>query len=175
MTLVPYPGRFSRNTAFVAAACAFVLVLAAAGAPIPLYNTYRLEDGLSNADLALVSVAYFIAAASSLLICARLSNFVGRRPIALTALLSTALGRLILSAMHSVAPMLLGRVLQGLACGIASSRSGLRGGYGRRQTPMADGRHHRQLAMVAHTGALTAGAMVEAGTPRLEAGQSSWR
>lgn len=167
---VPYPGRFSRNTAFVAAACAFVFVFAAAGAPIPLYNTYRLEDGLSNADLALVSVAYFIAAASSLLICARLSNFVGRRPIALTALLSTALGCLILSAMHSVAPMLLGRVLQGLACGIASSS------LGAYVVDTAEGKPRWLTAAITGSspmvgitvGALTAGAMVEWGpAPRI--------
>ena len=119
-----HTGYFSRNTAFVAAACAFVFVFAAAGTPIPLYNTYRLEDGLTNSDLALVSVAYFIAAATSLLIGGRLSNFVGRRPVALAALMSAALGCLILSTLHSVTPMLIGRVLQGLACGITSSSLG---------------------------------------------------
>ncbi|MBS0349452.1 MAG: MFS transporter [Proteobacteria bacterium] len=119
-----YAGRFSRHTAFVAATCAFVFVFAAAGTPIPLYNIYRLEDGLTNSDLAIVSVAYFIAAASSLLIGGRLSNFVGRRPVALVALLSAALGCLILSTVHNVTPMLIGRVLQGLACGITSSSLG---------------------------------------------------
>lgn len=119
-----YGGRFSRNTAFLAATCAFVFVFAAAGTPIPLYNTYRLEDGLTNGDLAIVSVAYFIAAASSLLTGGRLSNFLGRRPVALAALMSAALGCLILSTIHSVPPMVIGRVLQGLACGIASSSLG---------------------------------------------------
>jgi len=116
--------RLSRDSAFVVAACSFVGVFAAAGTPIPLYNTYRLEDGLSNGDLAIVSVAYFVAAASSLLICGRLSNFVGRRPVALAALLSAALGCLLLAFMHSASIMALGRVLQGLACGIASSSLG---------------------------------------------------
>ncbi len=121
---VLYPGVFSRNTAFIAAACSFVFVFAAAGTPIPLYNTYRLEDGITNGDLAIVSVAYFIAAATSLLVLGRLSNFVGRRPVALAALLSAALGCLILTTMHSVTPMLIGRILQGVACGIASSSLG---------------------------------------------------
>lgn len=121
---LPDAGRLSKHTAFIAAACAFVFVFAAAGTPIPLYNTYRLEDGLTNSDLAVVSVAYFIAAATALLVGGRLSNFVGRRPVALTALLSAALGSLILSTLHSVMPMLIGRVLQGLACGIASSSLG---------------------------------------------------
>ena len=121
---MPYRGRISLETTFIAAACAFVFVFAAAGTPIPLYNTYRLEDGLTHGDLAIVSVAYFIAAAASLLVCGRLSNFVGRRPIALAALLSAALGCLVLATMHSVTHMLIGRVLQGFACGITSTSLG---------------------------------------------------
>ncbi len=165
-----YAGRVSRNTAFLAAACAFVFVFAAAGTPIPLYNTYRLEDGLTNSDLALVSVAYFIAAASSLLIGGRLSNFVGRRPVALAALLSAALGSLILSTLHSVTPMLIGRVLQGLACGITSSS------LGAYVVDTAEGKPRWLTAAITGSapmlgiplGALSAGALVEWGpAPRL--------
>lgn len=165
-----YAGRFSRNTAFVAAACAFIFVFAAAGTPIPLYNTYRLEDGLTNSDLAIVSVAYFIAAASSLLIGGRLSNFVGRRPVALVALLSAALGCLILATLHSVMPMLVGRVLQGLACGITSSS------LGAYVVDTSEGKPRWLTAAITGSapmlgipvGALTAGALVKWGPePRL--------
>lgn len=167
---MPYPGYFSTNTAFIAAACAFVFVFAAAGTPIPLYNTYRLEDGLTNGDLALVSVAYFIAAASSLLICGSLSNFVGRRPVALAALLSAALGSLFLASLNSVALMLLGRILQGFACGIASSS------LGAYVVDTSEGKPRWLTAAITGSspmlgipvGALTAGAMVEWGpAPRV--------
>lgn len=118
------PLRLPRRVGFAAASCSLVLVFAAAGTPIPLYNTYRAEDRITNGDLATSAVFYFVAAATALLILGRLSDHLGRRPAALAALLSAATGCLILIDVHSVAPLVLGRVLQGLACGIASSGLG---------------------------------------------------
>src|SRR3954462_9013003 len=117
-------GGLSRPAAFVSAACSLVFVFAAAGTPIPLYNTYRAEDGITNADLAVVSVGYFVAAAASLLMLGRLSNYVGRRPLALAALASAALSSLMLIGTHGVLPLLIARVLQGMACGVAASSLG---------------------------------------------------
>src|SRR3954465_15897327 len=117
-------GGLSRPAAFVSAACSLMLVFAAAGTPIPLYNTYRAEDGVTNADLAVVSVGYFVAAATSLLMLGRLSNYLGRRPMALAALASAALSSLVLMGTHGVLALFIARVLQGTACGVASSGIG---------------------------------------------------
>jgi MFS family permease len=73
---------------FVAASSPLVFVFAAAGTLIPLYNTYRAEDGITNGDLATASVFYFVAAAIALLILGRLSNHLGRRPVALAVSLA---------------------------------------------------------------------------------------
>jgi MFS family permease len=116
--------RIPLRAAFLAAACSLVLVFAAAGTPIPLYNIYRAEDGITNAHLGFVSVGYFLAAATSLLVFGRLSNNVGRRPVGLAALISAALACLILVGMNGVLPLLIARVLQGLSCGLASSALG---------------------------------------------------
>jgi predicted MFS family arabinose efflux permease len=115
----------SKGNAFVVAAFALVSVFAAAGTPIPLYNLYSAEDGITHSDLGMVSVGYFVAAATSLLILGRVSDFVGRRSMAIAALTSAALSCGLLVIMHSSSTMLLvARVLQGLACGIASSAIG---------------------------------------------------
>jgi MFS family permease len=82
--------------AFAVAACSFVLVFATAGTPIPLYNLYQAQDGITHADLGAVSVGYFVAAAGSLLILGRISNHWGRRPVALTAVASAVFSCLIL-------------------------------------------------------------------------------
>ena len=116
--------RLPLRVAFVAAACSLVCVFAAAGTPIPLYNTYRAQDGITNADLGWVSVGYFAAAATSLLLLGRLSNHLGRRPVAIAAVASAALSCLILIGMHGVLSLSVARVLQGLACGVASSGLG---------------------------------------------------
>jgi MFS family permease len=120
----PPAWRLSRGLAFVGVACSLVSVFAAAGTPIPLYNTYRLEDGITNADLGIVSVGYFVAAVTSLLVFGRLSNHLGRRPVALAALATAAVACLLLISMGGVVTLLIARVLQGLACGLASTALG---------------------------------------------------
>jgi MFS family permease len=105
----------------VGAACSLVAVFAASASPIPLYELYRRTDGLSHADLALTAVAYFVAVMAALVVLGRLSNQLGRRPVALAALAVTAAGTLVLTEVHSVAPLIAGRVLQGIGCGLASS------------------------------------------------------
>jgi MFS family permease len=106
---------------FAGAACSLVAVFAASASPIPLYELYRRTDGLSHADLALTAVAYFVAVMAALVVLGRLSNHLGRRPVTLAALAVTAAGTLVLTEVHSVAPLITGRVLQGIGCGLASS------------------------------------------------------
>lgn len=116
--------RLPRSAAFVVAACSLILVFAAAGAPIPLFNIYRAQDGITNVDLAVASVGYFAAAAVALLAFGRLSNHIGRRPIALFALLSAGFACLVLAGGSGAMTLTFARVLQGLACGLASSGIG---------------------------------------------------
>src|SRR3954449_6071505 len=113
--------RVGSRIGFAGAACSLVAVFAASASPIPLYELYRQTDGLSHADLSLTAVAYFVAVMAALLVFGRLSNHVGRRPVALAALLITAAGTLVLTQVHSGAPLIAGRVLQGIGCGLASS------------------------------------------------------
>jgi MFS family permease len=106
---------------FISGACALVAVFAASSSPIPLYELYRRDDGLSHADLAFTAVAYFVAVMVALLVLGRVSNHVGRRPVALAALGVAAIGCLVLTQVHGIAPLMAGRVLQGIGCGLASS------------------------------------------------------
>jgi MFS family permease len=122
--VVPRPWVISRTATFLAAASSLVFVFAAAGTPIPLYNIYRTENDITNGDLALVSVAYFFAAATSLLIFGRLSNHVGRRAVSIAALASAIVSLVLLTQMHGLFNLLLARLLQGLACGLASTALG---------------------------------------------------
>jgi MFS family permease len=116
--------QLSGPAAFAVGSCALVLVFAAAGAPIPLYNTYRAADGLGHGAFATAAVGYFVAAAFALLTLGRLSNHLGRRPVSLAAFACAAAGSLLIGRVHGLGPLLAGRILQGLACGIASSSLG---------------------------------------------------
>jgi MFS family permease len=116
------PGR--KGQGFIAATVSFVAVFAAGATPIPLYDTYRTADGLTNDQFSLVAVAYFASAVFALLVLGRLSNHYGRRPVSIAALLVAAAGCLTLLFVHSFLPLLIGRALQGLAAGLASSAIG---------------------------------------------------
>ncbi|WP_337059736.1 MFS transporter [Kineococcus sp. G2] len=114
----------SRTAGFAAASAALVLVFVSAGSPVPLYNTYRAEDGLTNADLGVATAVYLVAAAVSLLVLGRLSDHLGRRPVGIGALAGSALGLVVLLGVDGLAPLAAGRALQGLSTGLASSALG---------------------------------------------------
>ena len=113
--------RRTKGNGFVAATVSFVAVFAAGASAIPLYGTYRAVDGVTDAEFSLVAVGYFVCAVTGLLVLGRLSNHVGRRPVAIAALILGAGGCLVLLVVHSFLPLLIGRGLQGLAAGLASS------------------------------------------------------
>jgi MFS family permease len=112
-------GQTGRRLGFIASAASLAAVFAAAGAPIPLYERYRERDGLSIADLSLAAMAYFAAVIVTLLVLGRLSDHLGRRTVGVTAVTLAAAGCLALLDVHSLGSLAAGRVLQGVACGLA--------------------------------------------------------
>lgn len=109
------------NVSFVGASLSLLAVYAVSATPIPLYGIYRTVDGLSYSDLSLSAVVYFLGAVTALVVFGRLSNHLGRRPVALLALILAALACTSLLFVHDAPPLLLGRLLQGLSCGLAST------------------------------------------------------
>jgi len=97
------------------------MVFAASAAPIPLYDIYRQEEGLTYNDLALTAVVYFIGAITALLIFGRISNHLGRKPVAFLIFALTFVATLILLDIDSATPLIIARLLLGFACGLASS------------------------------------------------------
>ncbi|TGN40844.1 MFS transporter [Klebsiella oxytoca] len=98
-----------------------VLVFAASATPIPLYSQYQKIYGVSYYELSLSSAVYFFGAVIALVVFGRLSDSFGRRTISLISLLLSAAAMLVLLQVHSATPLLIGRLLQGLSCGLAST------------------------------------------------------
>lgn len=113
-----------RPAGFAIASAALALVFLASGTPVPLYNTYRIEDGITDGDLAITTVAYLGVTALSLLMLGCLSNHLGRKPLAVAAVLIGVGGLVVLMNVHALPALMVGRVLQGIACGVASSAVG---------------------------------------------------
>ena len=116
--------RLGRAPAFAAASVAMVAITAAAGAPSPLLIVYQERYGIPDAGLTGALVAYILPAAVALLCCGRLSDHLGRRPVALGALGSGVAGCLALIAVRGLPILLVGRALQGVATGLGLSALG---------------------------------------------------
>ncbi|MFB9747184.1 MFS transporter [Leifsonia shinshuensis] len=107
--------------AFVSAVVALIAAFAAVGSTIPLFNIYRAQDHFTNGAIALTVVAYSVGTIGTLLVLGRLSNYVGRRAAAVTALAVLVAGCVVLLNVHAIGVLVAGRLLMGLGAGMASS------------------------------------------------------
>ncbi|HVK44459.1 MAG TPA: MFS transporter [Micropruina sp.] len=117
----PAAGVSTLQRTFVVASASLVAVFAASASPVPLFNLYRAENGVSTADLSLSVVAYFAGTILALLCLGRIANHVGRRPAALATLLVMVAGCLVLLNVTGLGTLLAGRFLMGIGAGLASS------------------------------------------------------
>lgn len=106
---------------FAVSSLSFMVLFAASATPIPLYDIYRRAEGLTYSDLSLTAVVYFVGAVSSLLFGGRISNHLGRKPVTLLCFGLAAVACLIFLNVNSAAPLIIGRFLLGISCGLASS------------------------------------------------------
>ncbi|WP_220456729.1 MFS transporter [Changpingibacter yushuensis] len=111
----------SRSAGFASGAVALAAVFLASGTPIPLYARYRVEYNITDTDLAITTVAYLAATALSLLMLGRLSDHLGRKRVGIAAVLIATCALVVLMNMHTLPILILGRCLQGAACGMAST------------------------------------------------------
>ncbi|MFK4296583.1 MFS family permease [Arthrobacter sp. GAS37] len=106
---------------FATAALSFIVVFATGAAPIPLYARYREQNGVTDDAFSLAAVAYFGCAVFALLVLGRLSDHLGRKPVAVLSLMLAVAGCFLFTSVQDAGTLLTGRGLQGLAAGMASS------------------------------------------------------
>jgi hypothetical protein len=109
----------SGQPALVLLASLVVSLLAASGAPTPLYAVYQQRWGFSPVTTTIVFGVYALAVLASLLTFGRLSDYTGRRPVLLTALAVEVASLAVFAVADGVGDLLIARVIQGLATGAA--------------------------------------------------------
>jgi len=107
--------------AFWLVAGVLVVLLFAAGAPSPLYAVYATRWGFSATTLTAVFAVYAIALLVTLLVFGSLSDYVGRRPVIVAALLVDVAAMVLFLLANGVAVLYAARALQGVATGAATS------------------------------------------------------
>ncbi|TDW77287.1 MFS transporter [Kribbella pratensis] len=160
-------GRHDRTLrlAFAAAVISLTAVFAAVGSTIPLFNIYRAQEGFTNADISLTVVAYSAATLSTLLFLGRLSNHLGRRPVAVTSLELLAVACLLLLSVHDIGMLIAARLLMGFGAGLASSSltAYIVDTAPTRPTWLASVASSQTVMLGLAVGAITSGALVQFG------------
>lgn len=106
---------------FIFSSVSLILLFAASASPIPTYVRLQERYAISTTTISLTGVCYFIGCIIALVVFARLSNHVGRKPVAIVTVLLGMTGLAVLMIVNNGITLLLARFLQGVSCGLASS------------------------------------------------------
>jgi MFS family permease len=109
----------SRTVSFWLLAVLLVFLLCGASAPSPLYAVYQELFAFPPVTLTVIYGVYALGGLGALLTTGRLSDYLGRRPVMLAALVGQIAGVFVFIAATDVVALLVGRLVLGLATGIA--------------------------------------------------------
>src|ERR1700722_7871817 len=97
---------------------------ASGAAPTPLYHQYQESFGLTPFAVTIVFAAYVLSLLAALLTVGSLSDYIGRRPAILAALILNVVSMAMFMAADSAATLIAARALQGFATGLATATLG---------------------------------------------------
>jgi MFS family permease len=110
--------------AFYLLASIIVSFLAGSSTPTPLYPYYQAEWHFSPITTTVIFGVYAVAVLTCLLIVGSLSDFVGRRPVLLAAVVLQAAAMIVFASASGVSDLLIARVIQGLSIGTVTAAVG---------------------------------------------------
>jgi MFS family permease len=105
---------------FVAA----ILVAASSGAPTPLYRLYQQQMHLTPLLITIVFSVYAVSLLAALLTVGGLSDYIGRRPVILAALVLNVAAMVLFATAADVTELILARAVQGVCVGAATTALG---------------------------------------------------
>src|SRR6202795_3537500 len=101
-----------------------LLVAASSSAATPLYRLYQQSMHLTPFWITIVFAVYVASLLAGLLTVGGLSDYVGRRPVILAALLLNAAAMLLFAEARDVGQLILARAVQGLCVGTGTTALG---------------------------------------------------
>jgi predicted MFS family arabinose efflux permease len=113
------PGTLSCYVTTVTSVAAAITFSASGAAPTPLYHEYQEHFGLTPFVITIIFAAYAFSLLLALLTVGSLSDYVGRRPVILGALMANILAMIVFMSASSAATLVVARTIQGFANGVA--------------------------------------------------------
>jgi MFS family permease len=114
----------SSSATTVAAAIAAMTFSASGAAPTPLYHQYQESFGLTPFMVTIIFAAYVLSLLAALLTVGSLSDYIGRRPAILAALVLNIAAMVMFVAADSAFALIAARAVQGFATGLATATLG---------------------------------------------------
>src|ERR1700753_1489110 len=114
----------STSIAAIFATATAITFSTVAGAPTPVYRFYRETLGLTPFTITLIFAVYSFTMIAAFLTVARLSDYVGRKPMVLTALALNAIALILFFVAESAGTLIVARAVQGVGTGIALATLG---------------------------------------------------
>jgi len=108
------------RSGFLAVAFAFLVVMAFATLPSPLYGLYRVRDGLSAFTITIVYAIWAAGTIAALIAVPFIAERIGRRGVMFAAVATMMAAAGELAAWKSLPGLLVGRLLTGFAVGMAA-------------------------------------------------------
>jgi predicted MFS family arabinose efflux permease len=117
---VPAARRRRGGSGFWAVAYAFLIVMAFATMPSPLYGLYRTRDNLSAFTITIVFAIFAAGTIAALLADRFIAARIGRRGVMFAAVLTMMIAAGLLALWKDLPGLLIGRLLTGVADGLAA-------------------------------------------------------
>ena len=115
------PERRKSGARFWIVGFAFAVAMAFSTVPAPLYVLYQARDQFSALLVTVIFAAYAVGVIASLFLAGHISDWLGRRRIAVVALAVNMLSGLIFLAWPSVPGLITGRVICGVSIGMLTA------------------------------------------------------
>jgi len=113
--------RFAHQPGFWVIAAAFLITMAFSTVPTPLYALYQRRDGFPTYLITIIFAAYAVGVMVSLYLAGHVSDWLGRRRVALLAVLAEAVSAAIFLIWPAVPGLLLARFISGVGVGVLTA------------------------------------------------------
>lgn len=154
------PSRLSHRPGFWIVAAVFLAVMAFSTVPTPLYAIYQARDGFPTWVITVIFAVYAVGVIASLLFVGHLSDWFGRRRMALFAVLAELLAAAIFLAFPSVPGLVVARFVSGLGVGALTAAATAHLGELRAIARPGDPGRAGVVATVVNTGGLALGPLI---------------
>jgi MFS family permease len=113
--------RFAHAPGFWVIAAAFLITMAFSTIPTPLYAIYQHRDGFPTYVITVIFASYAVGVMASLYLAGHVSDWLGRRRVALVAVLAEALSAAIFLIWSAVPGLLVARFICGVGVGVLTA------------------------------------------------------